>query len=78
MINIFKKFKDGLKKTTSNFSKGIKEIIINKEIGDKELEKNEVTIRLRGGNLVGSFKLDTLSAYISKKINESREINLNI
>ena len=38
MINIFKKFKDGLKKTTSNFSKGIKEIIINKEIGDKELE----------------------------------------
>ncbi len=25
MINIFKKFKDGLKKTTSNFSKGIKE-----------------------------------------------------
>ena len=23
MINIFKKFKDGLKKTTSNFSKGI-------------------------------------------------------
>ena len=44
---------------------------------DKEIEKNEVTIRLRGGNLVGSFKLDTLSAYISKKINESREINLN-
>ena len=41
MINIFKKFKDGLKKTTSNFSKGIKEIIINKEIGDKELEKIE-------------------------------------
>ena len=41
MINIFKKFKDGLKKTTSNFSKGIKEIIINKEIGDKELEKME-------------------------------------
>ena len=47
-------------------------------IGDKEIEKNEVTIRLRGGNLVGSFKLDSLSAYISKKINESREINLNI
>ena len=41
MMNIFKKFKDGLKKTTSNFSKGIKEIIINKEIGDKELEKIE-------------------------------------
>ena len=41
MINIFKKFKDRLKKTTSNFSKGIKEIIINKEIGDKELEKIE-------------------------------------
>ena len=47
-------------------------------IGDKEIEKNEVTIRLRGSNLVGSFKLDTLSGYISKKINESREINLNI
>ena len=41
MMNIFKKFKDGLKKTTSNLSKGIKEIIINKEIGDKELEKIE-------------------------------------
>ena len=47
-------------------------------IGDKEIERNEVTVRLRGGILVGGLKLDSLSDYISKKINESREINLNI
>ena len=41
MINIFQKFKDGLKKTTSNFSKGIKDIIVNKEIDDKTLEEIE-------------------------------------
>ena len=41
MINIFQKFKDGLKKTTSNFSKGIKDIVVNKEIDDKTLEEIE-------------------------------------
>ena len=41
MINIFQKFKDGLKKTTSNFSKGIKDIVVNKEIEDKTLEEIE-------------------------------------
>ena len=40
-INIFQKFKDGLKKTTSNFSKGIKDIVVNKEIDDKTLEEIE-------------------------------------
>ena len=38
MINIFQKFKDGLKKTTSNFSKGIKDIVINKEIDVHSLQ----------------------------------------
>ena len=41
MINIFQKFKDGLKKTTSNFSKGIKDIVVKKEIDDKTLEEIE-------------------------------------
>ena len=41
MIDIFQKFKDGLKKTTSNFSKGIKDIVVNKEIDDKTLEEIE-------------------------------------
>ena len=41
MINIFQKFKDGLKKTRSNFSKGIKDIVVNKEIDDKTLEEIE-------------------------------------
>ena len=41
MINIFQKFKDGLKKTTSSFSKGIKDIVVNKEIDDKTLEEIE-------------------------------------
>ena len=35
MTNIFQKFKDGFKKTTSNFSKGIKDIVVKKEIDDK-------------------------------------------
>ena len=46
-------------------------------IGDKEVENSEVTIRLRGGNIVGGIKLDKLSDYISNIVNESRETNLN-
>ena len=46
-------------------------------IGDKEVENSEVTIRLRGGNIVGGIKLDKLSDYISRIVNESRETNLN-
>ena len=46
-------------------------------IGDKEVENSEVTIRLRGGNIVGGIKLDKLSDYISSIVNESRETNLN-
>ncbi len=46
-------------------------------IGDKEVESSEVTIRLRGGNIVGGIKLDKLSDYISRIVNESRETNLN-
>ena len=47
-------------------------------IGDKEIENSEVTIRLRGGNIVGGIKLDKLSDYISSIVNESRETNLNL
>ena len=46
-------------------------------IGDKEVENSEVTIRLRGGKIVGGIKLDKLSDYISSIVNESRETNLN-
>ena len=46
-------------------------------IGDKEVENSEVTIRLRGGNIVGGIKLDKLSDYISSIVSESRETNLN-
>ena len=46
-------------------------------IGDKEVENSEVTIRLRGGNIVGGIKLDKLSDYISSIVNGSRETNLN-
>ena len=46
-------------------------------IGDKEVENSEVTIRLRGGNIVGGIKLDKLSDYISSVVNKSRETNLN-
>tara|TARA_B100000927_G_C16418600_1_gene450372 strand:- start:297 stop:1244 length:948 start_codon:yes stop_codon:yes gene_type:complete len=46
-------------------------------IGDKEIENNEVTIRLRGGDLVGGIKIESLTEYISHKVNESQIINLN-
>ena len=46
-------------------------------IGDKEIKNNEVTIRLRGGDLVGSIKINSLTEYIRHKINESQIINLN-
>ena len=46
-------------------------------IGDKEVGNSEVTIRLRGGNVVGGIKLDKLSDYISSIVSESRETNLN-
>ena len=47
-------------------------------IGDKEIENKEVTIRLRGGNIVGGIKVDSLSNYISKKVIESQKTNLKL
>ena len=38
---IFDKFKLGLKKSSSNFTSGLKEIIIKKEIDDKTLDEVE-------------------------------------
>ena len=46
-------------------------------IGDKEMENSEVTIRLRGGNIVGGIKLDNLSDYISSIVKKSHKTNLN-
>ena len=46
-------------------------------IGDKEIENSEVTIRLRGGNIVGGIKLDNLSDYISSIVKKSHKTNLN-
>ena len=45
-------------------------------IGDKEIDNNEVTIRLRGGEIVGAIKRESLNDYIAQKINKSKEINL--
>ena len=45
-------------------------------IGDKEIDNNEVTIRLRGGEIVGAIKTESLNDYIAQKINKSKEINL--
>tara|TARA_Y100000741_G_scaffold358975_1_gene338932 strand:- start:404 stop:628 length:225 start_codon:yes stop_codon:yes gene_type:complete len=40
-MSIFDKFKFGLKKSASAFTDGFKEIIIKKEIDDKNLDKLE-------------------------------------
>ena len=40
-MGIFDKFKLGLKKSASNFTSGLKEIIIKKEIDDKTIDKVE-------------------------------------
>ena len=40
-MGIFDKFKLGLKKSASNFTSGLKEIIIKKEIDDKTLDEVE-------------------------------------
>ena len=40
-MGIFDKFKLGFKKSASNFTSGLKEIIIKKEIDDKTLDEIE-------------------------------------
>ena len=43
---------------------------------DKEIDNNEVTIRLRGVEILGAIKTESLNDYIAQKINKSKEINL--
>ena len=40
-MGIFDKFKIGFKKSASTFTSGLKEIIVKKEINDKNLDKVE-------------------------------------
>ena len=52
MINIFQKFKDGLKKTTSNFSKGIRLTLdwyLRNRTYYKSLSKKDIVNRLGRG-----------------------------
>lgn len=70
MINIFQKFKEGLKRTTSNISYGIKEIVINKEISDKLLEQiEEFLIQSDVGTKAASEIIRDIS---SRKIDPSK------
>ena len=76
MINIFQKFKDGLKKTTSNFSKGIKDIVVNKEIDDKTLEEiEEFLIQSDVGVEAASEIKEIISR---KKIDPNKELSKEI
>ena len=76
MINIFQKFKDGLKKTTSNFSKGIKDIVVNKEIDDKTLEEiEEFLIQSDVGVEAASEIKEIIS---NKKIDPNKDLNNEI
>ena len=43
-MGIFDKFKIGFKKSASALTSGLKEIIMKKEIDDKNLDKNKIPI----------------------------------
>ena len=76
-MDIFEKFKLGLKKTASSFSSGLKEIIIKKEIDDKTLDEIEEFLIQSDVGIIASEEIKKIIA--EKKIdpdkNKLDEIN---
>ncbi len=77
-MGIFEKFKIGLKKSASNFTSGLKEIIIKKEIDDKTLDEIEEFLIQSDVGVAASEEIKNIIA--EKKINPNKnkvdEINL--
>ena len=78
IMGIFDKFKKGFQKSASAFSSGLKEIIVKKEIDDKNLNKIEEFLIQSD---VGIEAASEIKEIISKKKidpnkNSSTEINL--
>ena len=77
-MGIFEKFKLGFKKSASNFTSGLKEIIIKKEIDDKTLNKIEDFLIQSDVGVAASEEIKNIVA--EKKIDPSKnkvdEINL--
>ena len=71
-MSIFEKFKIGLKKSASNFTSGLKDIIIKREIDDKTLDKLEDFLI---SSDVGVEAASEIKEIISKqKIDPNKEI----
>ena len=77
-MGIFEKFKIGLKKSASNFTSGLKEIIIKKEIDDKTLDEIEEFLIQSDVGVAASEEIKNIIS--EKKINPNKnkvdEINL--
>jgi len=75
-MGIFDKFKKGLQKSASAFSSGLKEIIIKKEIDDKNLNKiEEFLIQSDVGIEAASEIKDIIS---TKKVDPNKDLKLEI
>ena len=69
-MGIFEKFKIGLKKSASNFTSGLKEIIIKKEIDDKTLDEIEEFLIQSDVGVAASEEIKSIIA--EKKINPNK------
>jgi len=76
-MSIFKKFKIGFKKSASNISEGLKEIIIKKEIDDKTLNQIEEFLISSDVGIDASSEIKEIIAEkkIDPKKNQISEIN---
>ena len=75
-MGIFDKFKKGFQKSASAFSSGLKEIIIKKEIDDKNLNKiEEFLIQSDVGIEAASEIKDIIS---TKKVDPNKDLKLEI
>ena len=75
-MKIFDKFKKGFQKSASAFSSGLKEIIIKKEIDDKNLNKiEEFLIQSDVGIEAASEIKDIIS---TKKVDPNKDLKLEI
>ncbi len=75
-MGIFDKFKKGFQKSASAFSSGLKEIIIKKEVDDKNLNKiEEFLIQSDVGIEAASEIKDIIS---TKKVNPNKDLKLEI
>ncbi|MDA9594730.1 signal recognition particle-docking protein FtsY [Candidatus Pelagibacter sp.] len=75
-MKIFDKFKEGFQKSASAFSSGLKEIIIKKEIDDKNLNKIEEFLIQSDVGIEAAFEIKEIIS--KKKVDPNKDLTAEI